>query len=356
MRALAWALVCVVLAMIAGVVAYGAGTDAKDPKYPLRFYLSGRWVNGDSSDVVAAYPSNEDTTGKRNALTWVGGTFQQWTFEPDSTEYYDFFCNDTLMTTFSGRLFWANNVPERFVESARAFAAGVVDSSALATDAAIKSLKASSSSNALTLTTPDSTIKRIEADTLQGRWLRATGVIEAVDTFTASDGTLSGLDSLRTRTIRTTGNTRLGDGLGDVTYIVGGIVQGSGASTFASDATFNSDVDIDTDLNVNRIATFQDSIVVGASGDTTTTHPVTGFWRMTSGQVLTVPSGTGSGTLAYPGAVEGMYFISTSADGVGTSLLLRNMSFVYSSPGHVSYLGTTDLSNDRDFFVIGFKR
>lgn len=354
MRVLAWALVGVVLAMIAGVVAYGADTDAKDPKYPLRFYLSSRWVNGDSSDVVAAYPSNEDTTGKRNELTWVGGSFQQWTFEPDSTEYYDFYCNDTLMTTFSGRLFWANNVPERFIESSRSFAAGVVDSSALSTDAAIKSLKASSSSNALTLTTPDSTIKRIEADTLQGRWLRGTGVIEAVDTFTASDGTLSGLDSLRTRTIRTTGNTRLGDGLGDVTYIVGGIVQGSGASTFASNATFNSDVDIDTDLNVDRIATFQDSVIVGASGDTTTTHPVTGFLRWHSAQVLTVDALATGGTMAFPGATADMVFSAISIDGVGSTLLTRMVSVVYDSPGHVSWLSTSN-GSPRDFLVIGYK-
>lgn len=356
MRALTLALVCIVLAMIAGVVAYGADTDAKDPHYPLRFYLSSRWVNGDSSDVVAAYPSNEDTTGKRNELTWVGGSFQQWTFEPDSTEYYDFYCNDTLMTTFSGRLFWANNIPERFVESARAFAAGVVDSASLASDAALKSLKASSSSNALTLTTPDSTIKRIEADTLQGRWVRGTGVVEAIGTFSASDGTLQGIDSLRTRTIRTTGNTRLGDGLGDVTYIIGGIVQGSGASTFGSDATFNSDVDVDTDLNVDGIATFQDSVVTGASGDTTTTHPFTGFARMLSAVVITVGAFDTGGTDLFPGATSDMSFLALPISTTpGTTVLNKSLAVSYSSVGHVDWIATS-YGSDRDFLVIGFKR
>ena len=107
----------------------GATTPDKTNTYNLHFQLNGRWVNSDSGDVVTAYPSNEDTTGKGNNLAWVGGSNNVWQFTPDSTEVYDFYetagADSSLGLT---RMFWTTALAESMITESRQIGHQVVDS------------------------------------------------------------------------------------------------------------------------------------------------------------------------------------------------------------------------------------
>lgn len=351
-RWVTWAALAVFLALWGSIVAEivrAASTDAKDPKYYYRITLNNRYLNGDSGDVVVAYPADEDTAGKRKALTWQGGTWNVWVFTPDSTDVYDFYGSngsgsDTLISYMTDRWQNAPSVSEGYITSPRAFAAGVVDSAALSSDAALKSLLASGGSASkidLTGLLDDSTLV---VDTLQAEYIYVQDVSVNSALFGA-DGELAvtgdvdiagSLEAGNASSSHTFNGSLTAGGLGETLTLNGDVTQGSGHFT------------------MNRSLTVYDSLEVGANGDTATTHPVTGFLRLASAiKNVTYPASVVTSTVDFDGATSDMVFLAWMPSSAATT---NQFNATYLSPGKITVVASSTSPGTRAIVVMGIKR
>lgn len=155
-----------VLLIVAG--AY-ASTSGKDATYYVRINLNGRYVTADSSDTVKFCPSGEDTTSNCTYCAFIGSdALRIWSFAPDSSEVYDAYANDTLITYMQDRFYLSTNAPDGFIQSTNVFGDGVVPGDALAANAAWENLAATGAAHKAdaTGTALSSSATAFEADTL----------------------------------------------------------------------------------------------------------------------------------------------------------------------------------------------
>lgn len=317
-------------------VALAVDTDAKTPKTYWRVTLNGRYLNGDSADVLVAYPADEDTAGKRISCTWIGGTYNVWQFAPDSTDVYDFYGRastgaDTLIAYMTDR--WVQGVTssEGYISSSRAFAAGVVDSAALAVDAAAKSLLATGS-----------------------------GAIDLTGTTLGTSPLPATFDSVNVETHLIVGDSVF---IGGNLITQSDIIQLGNVST--DQVTIKGDLITEDDIKFGLAlsdtmgfigpATFHDSVHVGSQGDTTTTHRIsTGFFRYVQGIVeLTYSAATTSETHDFPGATSDMVFLAWDPTSAATA---DQFAATYLSAGKITVVAQASSGGTRDIIVMGFKK
>lgn len=244
-------------------------------QYHLTLTLNGRYVNGDSGDVVGAYPCSGDTTGKRQDLVWVGGPRYAWRFEPDSTWCYDIkarasCCSDTTLTEVSSRIWDAGDVAVGAIDNANAFSTGIV-SLALAEDPTID------------LGQSDTT-GVFEVDTLRAIHLEALSSFSVQpgnpgvftdDLFYVDDAafTLRGIDGHFEDNVQIDTNLNV-DGTLDVdgTMTAGTLI--SDVHTFNGTVDTSNDVDAQDDVIAGDNVTAVDDVIAGEN--VTATLTVTG--------------------------------------------------------------------------------
>ena len=360
-RILTFIAVVVVLVIWGGImvtIARAVDTDAKTPKYYYRVTLNDRYLNGDSGDVVVAYPADEDTTGKRQALTWQGGTWNVWVFSPDSTDVYDFYggngTNDTLITYMTDRWQAAPVLSEGAIASSRVFAAGVVDYAALGSDAALKSLLASGgSANKIDLTglLDDSTLV---VDTLQAEWVYVQD-IEVNGNLIGADGSLAiSTDTDITGTLDVSGATDIDGAVTLGTAASSHTINGSlTAGGLGETLTLNGDVNQGSGhFTMNRSLTVVDTIEAGT--DTTSTHPFTGFLRLASAiKNVTYPASVVTSTVDFDGATSDMVFLAWMPTSAAST---NQFNAAYLSPGKITVVASGTSPGTRAIVVLGFKR
>ena len=357
-------------------------TYQKTITYQLHFRLNSRWVNGDSADVVSAYPSSEDTTGKRLELTWIGGDYNEWDFVPDSTDAYDFYArssaslSDTLLPEVSGRLWWANDVPEGLIASTRAFLAGTVPATALADGAALANLISSAADSAVGLRGGiiGSDSLKVVSDSIEANIVSALSALYVQPgvpptpsnaTFQADDAVVAvrnvplDADSVYAATaITTAGNVKAVQVNITSTFnstSVLGTSQFDGSLQIGNDLIVDDDATVTGGLTASTTADVADSLQAGSSfgsmgfsADSTSAALVLGGWLVVDEVHIgaaTITSGNTSVTYNMPGARSWDTFVIPAFDGNATSTIGSNALFVWDIPsdGKITFTrgGTT---------------